>query len=85
MNKTEIGKFVVKGVLLENTRNEKTFSSSNSFTPKYLNLHCITEASKISGISAEPLNNSSFTTYKDVALISSEGEAFLCNKLFLIR
>ena len=80
MNKTELGELPIKEALLDNAKNEKQISSVNSFTPKYLSLHGITEASQRSEINPEPS-----TTYRDVALVSAEGDAFLCNKLFLIR
>ena len=85
MNKTELGECSMIQDLSDSRRLEKTISSINSFTPKYLNLHQISEASESSCSENESRKCSVSKSFRDVALISEEGELFLCNKLYLIR
>ena len=85
MNKTEFEESSMIQDLSDGRRVEKTISSFNSFIPKYLNLHRITETSKVFEADEESRKYSSLKTYTDVVFISEEGEFFVCNKLYLIR
>ena len=85
MNTTELEESSMIQDLSDGRRVEKTISSFNSFTPKYLNLHRITETFKGSKSDEESRKYSSLKTYTDVVFISEEGELFVCNKLYLIR
>ena len=85
MNKPESGECAMIQDLSDSRRLEKPISSINSFTPKYLSLHQITETSKSSCSENVSRKCSVSKSFRDVALISEEGEIFLCNKLYLIR
>ena len=85
MNKTESGESSMIQDLSDSRRLEKPISSINSFIPKYLNLHQISETSNSSCSDRESRKYSASKSFRDVVLISEEGELFLCNKLYLIR
>ena len=85
MNKTESGESSMIQDLSDSRRLEKPISSINSFTPKYLNLHQISETSNSSCSDKDSSKYAASKSFRDVVLISEEGEIFLCNKLYLIR
>ena len=75
----------MKQDLIRHNRDEQSSPSISSFTPKYLSLHVNTNNAQSPGFDTESIENSPSKLYVDVALVSEEGEVFLCNKLFLIR
>ena len=85
MKKTERRGFTMKQDLIRHNRDEQSSPSISSFTPKYLSLHVTTNDARNIGSDTESIEHLPSKLYVDVALVSEEGEVFLCNKLFLIR
>ena len=90
MSKAENESLSNKEVLLKHRINGNPIPTAAPFLPQYLSLHGINEEN------TEDTSNYSFSRqgsnasipsncFVDVAFISSDGDAFLCNKLYLIR
>ena len=85
MKKTELRGSTMKPDLIRHSRDEQSSPSITSFTPKYLSLHVPTKNAQSPELGRESKEDSPSRLYVDIALVSEEGEVFLCNKLFLIR
>ena len=84
----EVQSFRNKEVILRQTLSGNHNPSTPRFMPQYLRLHGISEEttnhtkSSLPSDSSYPLHSNYFV---DVSLISSDGDTFLCNKLYLVR
>ena len=85
MKKTEPRGSTMNNDLIRHNRDGQSSPSISSFTPKYLSLHVTTNNAQSPEFDKESKEHSPSKIYADVALVSEEGEVFLCNKLFLIR
>ena len=84
----EVEAFRTKEVILRQTLGGNPNPSTARFMPQYLRLHGISEEkthlpqNSSPSYSSCPLPSNYFV---DVSLISSDGDTFLCNKLYLAR
>ena len=89
MSMTEDERFGTKEVILRQTVSGNQLPTAATFMPQYLNLHGTTEektyTTSIPSLSKEDSNSEPSKCFIDVSLISSDGETFLCNKLYLAR
>ena len=80
--------FSTKEVVLGHTVAGQQIPTAARFMPQYLNLHDVSDdkpTDTLLPLSKEHSNPGPSKCFIDVSLISSDGETFLCNKLYLIR
>ena len=77
-----------KEVILRQMVSGNPIPAGSTFKPQYLNLHGAIEDKPNGTSSSRSLStalNEPSKCFVDVCLVSSDGEIFLCNKLYLAR